>query len=84
MILLLFFLAVGTTCEHLGLSVALAVPTFVVVTKVDLCSMEKVEHTLQQLEQLLSSPGCCKVPFRVASESDVCTAAQNFSENWSV
>ena len=56
-------------------------PTFVVVTKVDLCSEGQVERTVSQLEQLLSSPGCCKVPFKINNESDVCTAAQNFTHN---
>ena len=72
---------VGTTCEHLGFSVALHMPTLVVVTKVDLCPAAQVEHTVHQLEQLLTSPGCSKVPFRISSESDVCTAAQAFNDN---
>ncbi len=72
---------VGTTCEHLGFSMALHMPTFVVVTKVDLCSPARVERTLAHLEELLKSPGCCKIPLRVNNDSDACTAAQKFTTN---
>lgn len=71
---------VGTTNEHLELTVALKVPTFVVVTKSDLCSEAQAHHTIQQLEHLLTSPGCCKVPFVVKTEGDLCTAAQRFTD----
>lgn len=76
-----FFFPVGTTCEHLGLSMALRMPVLVVVTKEDLCSPTQVERTLAHLEELLKSPGCCKVPLRVNSDSDACTAAQKFITN---
>ena len=71
---------VGTTNEHLELTVALKVPTFVVVTKADLCSEAQMHHTIQQLEHLLTSPGCCKVPFVVKTDGDLCTAAQRFTD----
>ena len=72
--------AVGTACEHLGFSIALDVPVFVVVTKADLCTAQQVQRILEQLECLLSSAGCKKVPYRVKSESDACNAAQKFSD----
>ncbi|KAG7262211.1 hypothetical protein CRUP_012888 [Coryphaenoides rupestris] len=53
---------VGTTREHLGLAMALKVPIFIVVTKVDLCSHATVERTVRQLERVLKQPGCSKVP----------------------
>lgn len=70
---------VGTACEHLGFSIALGVPIFVVVTKADLCSPQQVQKILEQLERLLSSAGCNKVPYRVSTESDAYNAAQKFS-----
>lgn len=59
---------------------ALKVPTFVVVTKADLCSDQQVENTVKQLTRILTSPGCKLVPFEVKSESDACTAAQRFAK----
>lgn len=69
---------VGTTKEHLGFALALGVPTFVVVTKVDTCRATQVERTLRQLERTLKGPGCRKVPLRVETEDDAVTAATNF------
>lgn len=71
---------VGTACEHLGFSIALDMPIFVVVTKADLCTPQQVQKILEQLERLLSSAGCKKVPYRVNTESDAYNAAQKFSD----
>ncbi|XP_068178570.1 GTP-binding protein 2-like [Antennarius striatus] len=71
----------GTTREHLGLAMALKVPIFIVVTKVDLCSGGAVERTLRQLGALLKQPGCNKVPTAVATPDDAVTAAQQFTQS---
>ena len=46
----------------------------------------QVERTVKQMEKILKSPGCKKVPFRVENEDDSITAAQNFHseryEHW--
>ena len=68
----------GTSKEHLGFAVALGVPTFVVVTKIDACRAAQVERALHQLERTLKGPGCRPVPLRVETEDDACTAASNF------
>ncbi|CAI9729953.1 GTP-binding protein 2-like [Octopus vulgaris] len=68
----------GTTKEHLGFARALDVPVFVVVSKIDMCPESLIEKTIQQLEKILKSPSCNKVPFRVSSEDDAITAATNF------
>ncbi|CAH1791267.1 unnamed protein product [Owenia fusiformis] len=70
---------VGTTREHLGLALALEVPIFVVISKVDICSQRVVKRTLEQLERLLKSPGSKKVPMRVESEDDAIMAASTIS-----
>ena len=71
-------LAVGTSKEHLGFALALGVPTFVVVSKIDACRAAQVERTLHQLERTLKGAGCRRVPLRVDTEDDACTAASNF------
>ncbi|KAM4595928.1 GTP-binding protein 2-like isoform 2-T2 [Polymixia lowei] len=74
----------GTTREHLGLAMALKVPIFMVVSKVDLCTRGTVERTLRQLERLLKQPGCNKVPMVVSSPDDAVTAAQQFTQSSSI
>ncbi|XP_005099040.1 GTP-binding protein 2 [Aplysia californica] len=68
---------VGTTKEHLGYALALDVPVFVVVTKVDMCRLAVLERTLSQLEQILKSPGVKRVPIRIKNPDDAITAASN-------
>ncbi|ESO96458.1 hypothetical protein LOTGIDRAFT_159869 [Lottia gigantea] len=69
---------VGTTKEHLGFALALGVPVFVVVTKVDMCRKFVIEKTVKQLEHILKSPGCKKVPMRIENDDDAITAATTF------
>lgn len=68
----------GTTKEHLGFSMALDVPVFVVINKIDSCTPKALRQTLQTIEYLLKSPGCSKIPIRVESEDDAILAAQQF------
>ncbi|XP_061889067.1 GTP-binding protein 2b isoform X1 [Entelurus aequoreus] len=71
----------GTSREHLGLAMALKVPIFVVVSKVDVCSRGTVDKTLRQLERLLKQPGCNKVPLMVSNPDDAVAAAQQFAQS---
>ncbi|XP_056135843.1 GTP-binding protein 2b [Lampris incognitus] len=74
----------GTTREHLGLAMALKVPIFIVVSKVDLCARGTVERTVRQLERILKQPGCNKVPMVVCTPDDAVTAAQQFTQSASI
>jgi len=69
---------VGMTKEHLGLALALSVPVFVVVTKIDMCPPNVLQETLKLLVKILKSPGCRKVPVMVKSHDDVVLSATNF------
>ncbi|KAI1301734.1 GTP-binding protein 1 [Halotydeus destructor] len=70
---------IGMTKEHLGLALALNVPVFVVVTKVDMCPVNVLQNTLKLLARVLKSPGCRKIPVLVQTEDDVVLAATNFA-----
>merc|ERR1712141_236827 len=69
---------VGMTKEHLGLALALSVPVFVVVTKIDMCPQNVLQETLKLLIRILKSPGCRKFPVLVKSQDDVILAATKF------
>ena len=56
---------VGMCKEHLGVALALKVPAFFVVTKVDICPAHILEHTLAGLTAILRKPGVKKKPFMV-------------------
>ncbi|XP_071813951.1 GTP-binding protein 1-like [Apostichopus japonicus] len=70
---------IGMTKEHLGLALALSVPVFVVVTKIDMCPPNVLQDTLKLLQRILKSPGCRKIPILVNTKEDVVTTATNFS-----
>lgn len=63
------------TKEHLGIALALNVPVFVVVTKVDICPKGRLEETLTEINKVLKSPGARKMPFSVRSDEDAVAAA---------
>lgn len=69
---------VGTTKEHLGLALALSVPVFVVITKIDMCPSNVLQNNLQMLKKILKSPGCRKVPVMVKTTDDVIFSAASF------
>merc|ERR1711936_514496 len=69
---------VGMTKEHLGLALALSVPVFVVVTKIDMCPTNVLQETLKLLIRILKSPGCRKFPVLVKSQDDVILSATKF------
>lgn len=69
---------IGMTKEHLGLSVALNVPFFCVITKVDMCPPNVLEETIAKLSKLLKSPGCRKSPVFVKEAKDVAVVANHF------
>ncbi len=64
--------------EHLGLTLALNVPVFVVVTKIDICPPNVLDETLELLQRILKSPGCRKMPLLVTNVDDVIVTAANF------
>jgi GTPase len=69
---------VGMTKEHLGLALALSVPVFVVVTKIDMCPPNILQETLKLLIKILKSQGCRKVPVMVRNADEVVISAKNF------
>ncbi|XP_039484236.1 GTP-binding protein 1 [Drosophila santomea] len=69
---------IGMTKEHLGLALALAVPVFVVVTKIDMCPANVLQENMKLLFKMLKSQGCRKVPVVVRSHDDVVLSATNF------
>lgn len=69
---------IGMTKEHLGLALALNVPVFVVVTKIDMCPPNVLQDTMKLLAKILKSPGCRKIPVIVQNQDDVVVSATNF------
>jgi GTPase len=57
--------------EHMQVALALKLPIFVVITKVDLAPTHIYEQTLANITKLLKSPGARKVPVIMKSSEDI-------------
>jgi GTPase len=69
--------------EHLGLSVLLKVPVFVVITKIDIATPEQLGKTVTALLSLLKSPGVRRVPMVIQNEDDLVVAVSSMvSSQW--
>lgn len=69
------------TKEHLGISLALKVPIFIVITKIDISPPEVYEKTKETLVKILRSPGCARIPVVVRPDDDVAVLAQNIASD---
>lgn len=66
-----------TTREHLGVTLALKIPFFVVLTKVDMCPDNIYKETLESLMKILKSGGVNRKPMMVKTNQDVTFGAEN-------
>ncbi|KAG2234910.1 hypothetical protein INT48_000337 [Thamnidium elegans] len=69
---------VGMSKEHLGLALSLGIPVLVVITKIDQCPAHVLEKNIKQLNSILKSKSCRKIPLFVENNHDVVMTAQNF------
>eukprot|EP00743_Colponemidia_sp_Colp-15_P004948 GILK01005333.1.p1 GENE.GILK01005333.1~~GILK01005333.1.p1 ORF type:complete len:617 (+),score=118.15 GILK01005333.1:101-1951(+) len=60
-----------TTEEHIGIALSLAVPIFIVVTKVDIASESTLHHTMVTLTHLLRADNNRLTPIEVKEQSDI-------------
>ncbi|KAL6758071.1 GTP binding protein [Haematococcus lacustris] len=70
---------VGMCKEHMGVALALKVPVFFVISKVDICPDHILKQTVQTLTSILKKPGVRKKPFLVRSVDDVLLCARNMN-----
>jgi elongation factor 1-alpha len=68
---------IGTTKEHVGIAVALHIPFFVVVTKIDMVSAKMVDAVCGDVQRLVKMPGINKVPASIDTRDDAVVVAKN-------
>ena len=67
------------TKEHLALTISLAIPLLVIITKVDQTPLEVKEGTLRQLNKLLKSTP--RIPIVIRTLTEACTVMKGFVGN---
>lgn len=70
---------IGSFREHLGIAIALKIPVFMVVTKIDMTPKEVLKRSLSKAFSILKMPGVNKVPFIVKDKNDIILAAKHLS-----
>jgi len=68
---------VTMTKEHIGYAIALEVPFFIIMTKVDITPKPKLQATLEGLKKFLANVGSKKVPLVVKNSDDLLNAVSN-------
>lgn len=69
------------TKEHLGIALALKIPIFIVVTKIDICPEDIKKQTLDNLSKILKSSGAQKMPIIIKEEDDLKTFSESILSN---
>ncbi|EFC49087.1 GTP-binding elongation factor Tu [Naegleria gruberi] len=69
------------TKEHIGLCLALKIPMFFCITKVDICPENILKQTIETIHKILKLPGVRKLPYHVKNDDDVLTCAKNLASD---
>uniref|UniRef100_A0A6G3MF79 GTP-binding protein 1 (Trinotate prediction) n=1 Tax=Henneguya salminicola TaxID=69463 RepID=A0A6G3MF79_HENSL len=76
---------VGMSKEHLGLSLALKIPTVFILTKIDMCPEDVRKRTLKNLIAIIKSVHVNKNYIMIRDNEDVITAFANIhSQQWTI
>jgi GTPase len=68
------------TREHLGIALALKIPIFIVVTKIDIAPENVYEENMQFLTKMLKSKAVNRQPVKVETEESIASMTQNASQ----
>ena len=63
------------TKEHLGIALALEIPFFIVITKIDMVDKETLKKTIFEIKKIMKASFVNKKPFLIQSESLVAVKA---------
>lgn len=69
------------TKEHLGIALALKIPIFIVVTKIDLAPEEIKKQTIDNLFKILKSSGAQKMPILIKEDDNVALYSDSILSN---
>jgi elongation factor 1-alpha len=69
------------TKEHLGITLALKIPLFIVITKIDIAPRQVYEDTLNKIKGIMASPKIGKAPVVVKEGDNVQDFADKLNTN---
>jgi len=69
------------TKEHMCICLALKIPFFIVITRIDACPTNVYESTISSIEKIIKNPGIRKIPYYINSMEDVIITTKNLSQD---
>ena len=69
------------TKEHLGITLALKIPLFIVITKIDIAPKNVYEDTVNKLIKIMRSPNVQKTPILVKDGDEIKGFADKLASN---
>jgi GTPase len=69
------------TKEHICICLALKIPFFIIVTRIDACPSNVFHSTLESIKKLVKMPGIRKLPFIINGTDDIIISAKNFKDD---
>mgnify|MGYP003705971985 CR=1 FL=1 len=69
------------TKEHIGICLALKIPFFVVMTRIDICSEHVINSTLDSIKKLVKKIGVRKIPYMIRNDDDIIIASKNLKDD---
>jgi len=69
------------TKEHLGICLALKIPFFICITKLDICPKNIQDETLLNIQKILKLPGVRKIPYIIKNNDDIISCVKNIQSN---
>lgn len=71
---------IGMTKEHLQIAVALKIPIFIVITKIDISPSHKLERIVKRICKIMSSNAAGNLKCQIIKEEDSIDSLNNFAE----
>ena len=72
---------IGMTKEHLQIAVALNIPIFIVITKIDISPDHKLEKIIKKICRIMSSNAAGNLKCKIIKENDSIDNLTNFAKN---
>lgn len=69
------------TKEHICVCLALKIPFFVIITRIDATPLNVYQNTLESIEKLVKLPGIRKLPYVIKNSDDVIICTKNLKED---
>lgn len=69
------------TKEHIKLCLSLRIPFIILITKIDVAPIDKINITIDSIKKLANSPGIKKIPYFIKSNDDIFSSISHINKS---